>query len=390
MQRKSPLRPPPEYTRLRKEAPVSKAKIWDGSSVWLVSRYKDVVKVLTDSSFSKVRTHPGFPETGPGGKAAATATKPTFVDMDPPEHTQHRLMVENEFSVKNVESLRPKLEKIANDLIDDMKKKKQPIDLHVAYSLPVPTLMIYDMLGIPYEDHEFLERCNAIRTNGSATSAESSAASQDLMNYLSRLAEKKKIKGGNDMITRLLKQVHQGKLTNDELVAMTFLLLVAGNATTANMITLGVLTLVQHPDQLNELKKNPSLIKSAVEEILRYLTGSQFATRRVALKKVKIGNQTIEKNQGVWALNASANEDEDVFPNPTTFNIHRQPNPHLAFGEGIHRCVAEHLARAEIEIAINTLLQRLPNLQLAIPLEKIQYVNDSSRDFGVDALPIKW
>ena len=192
------------------------------------------------------------------------------------------------------------------------------------------------------------------------------------------------------MITRLWKQVHQGKLTHDELVAMTFLLLVAGNATTANMITLGVLTLIQHPDQLNELKKNPSLIKNAVEEILRYLTGSQFATRRVALKKVKIGNQTIEKNQGVWALNASANEDEDVFPNPTTFNIHRQPNPHLAFGEGIHKCVAEHLARAEIEIAINTLLQRLPNLQLAIPLEKIQYVNDSSRDFGVDALPIKW
>ncbi|UJR14381.1 hypothetical protein I4U23_001377 [Adineta vaga] len=391
MKRKSPLRPPPEYAKLRKEAPVTKAKIWDGSSVWLVSRHKDVVKVLTDSSFSKVRTHEGFPETGPGGKAAATATKPTFVDMDPPEHTQHRSMVENDFSMKNVESLRPKLEKIANNLIDEMKKKKQPVDLHISYSLPVPTFTIYDMLGIPYEDHDFLERCNAIRTNGSATSAESSAASQDLMNYLARLVEKKKKnKGGNDMITRLLKQVQQGKLTDEELVAMSFLLLVAGNATTANMITLGILTLLQHPNQLNELKKNPSLIKNAVEEILRYLTGSQFATRRVAIQKVQIGNQLIEKNQGVWALNASANDDEEVFKNPTQFDIHRQPNPHLAFGEGIHRCVAEHLARAEIEVAINTLLHRLPNLQLAVPFDKIEYVTDSSRDFGVNALPIKW
>jgi len=171
---------------------------------------------------------------------------------------------------------------------------------------------------------------------------------------------------------------------------MLFLLLVAGNATTANMITLGMLTLFQHPKQLKELKQNPSLIKNTVEEILRYLTGSQFATRRVAIQNVQVGNQIIKKNEGVWALNASANEDENVFQNPTEFNIHRKPNPHLSFGDGIHKCIAEHLARAEIQIAINILIRRLPNLQLAIPYDQIQYVTDPQRDFGVNDLPVKW
>jgi nitric oxide reductase len=171
---------------------------------------------------------------------------------------------------------------------------------------------------------------------------------------------------------------------------MSFLLLVAGNATTANMIVLGTLTLLQHPDQLAELRQNPSLIKGAVEEMLRYITASQFATRRVAIEDVEISGTTIKKGEGVWALNASANDDETVFPDPTRFDIHRQPNPHLAFGDGIHVCVAKHLARAELEIALGTLIRRLPNLQLAIPLDQVHYVTEPSRDFGVTALPVKW
>ncbi|CAF4300674.1 unnamed protein product [Rotaria magnacalcarata] len=195
----------------------------------------------------------------------------------------------------------------------------------------------------------------------------------------------------DDIISRLaIEQVKTGKLTHDELVAMSFLLLVAGNATTANTIVLGTLTLLQHPDQLAELRKDPSLIKSAVEEILRYLTGSQFATRRLALEDVEIGGITIKKGEGVWALNASANEDEDVFPNATRFDIHRQPNPQLAFGDGIHVCVAQDLARAEVQIAIGTLIRRCPNLQLAVSADELQYVTLAKRDFGVVALPVKW
>lgn len=171
---------------------------------------------------------------------------------------------------------------------------------------------------------------------------------------------------------------------------MSFLLLVAGNATTANMITLGVLTLLQHPDQLKQIRENPSLIKDAVEEIFRYLTGSQFATRRLAIEDVQIGDTLIKKGEGVWALNASADEDELVFKDPTRFDIHRKPNPHLAFGDGIHVCVAQDLARAEVQIAIETLIRRLPNLQLAIPADQLEYVTKASRDFGVAALPVKW
>jgi nitric oxide reductase len=187
MARSSPLRPPPEYTKLRKENPISKAKMWDGSLVWLVTRHKDVHTVLSDPRFSKVRTHPGFPETGPGGKAAARATKPTFVDMDPPEHTRHRNMVEPDFKMEKVESMRPDIQRIVDKIIDEMIGHTAPVDLFTSFALPVPTLVIYQLLGIPYEDHDFLEKCNSIRTNGSATSAESSAASKDLMSYLDRL-----------------------------------------------------------------------------------------------------------------------------------------------------------------------------------------------------------
>ena len=194
MERTLPLRPPAEYTKFRKESPIIKAKIWDGSLVWLVTRHADVHTILTDPRFSKVRTHPGFPETGPGGKAAAHATKPTFVDMDPPEHTRHRSMVHQDFTFDKVESMRPQIQQIVDELIDNLieKGKSESIDLLSSFAMPVPTLIIYKMLGIPYEDHEFLDKCNSIRTNGSATSAESSAASQDLMNYLSQLVNNKK------------------------------------------------------------------------------------------------------------------------------------------------------------------------------------------------------
>jgi nitric oxide reductase len=188
MARLSPLRPPADYTKLRKEHPVSKVKIWDGSLVWLVAGYNDVRTVLTDSRFSKVRTQPGFPETGPGGKTAAYATKPTFVDMDPPEHTRHRAMVEQDFTVEKVETMRPDIQQIVDKVIDEMSTAHaQSVDLVASFAVQVPTLVIYQMLGIPYEDNNFLEKCNAIRTNGSATSAESSAASKDLMDYLGHL-----------------------------------------------------------------------------------------------------------------------------------------------------------------------------------------------------------
>lgn len=391
MARTAPLRPPPDYTKFRKEQPILKARMWDGNLVWLITRHADVSKVLSDPRFSKVRTHPGFPETGPGGKAAAKAGKPTFVDMDPPEHTRHRGMVEQDFTAEKAEEMRPDIQQIVDQVLDDMLKNPQPVDLLSVYAMPVPTFVIYKMLGVPYEDHEFLEKCNAIRTNGSATSAESAQASKDLMDYLGRLVDKKMQNPTKDIISRLaIEQVQKGHLTHDELVSMSFLLLVAGNATTANMIALGTLTLLQHPDQLAELRKDPSLIKGAVEEIFRYLTGSQFATRRLALEDVQIGDQVIKKGEGVWALNASANEDESVFPDPTRFDIHRKPNPHLAFGDGIHVCVAQDLARAEVQIAIETLIRRLPNLQLAVPADELQYVTIPKRDFGVATMPVKW
>lgn len=187
MARTAPLRPPADYAKFRKEQPIVRARMWDGNLVWLVTRHADVSKVLTDPRFSKVRTHPGFPETGPGGKAAARTGKPTFVDMDPPEHTRHRGMVAEDFTPAKAEEMRADVQQIVDQVLDEMLQKAQPVDLLSAFAMPVPTLVIYKMLGVPYEDHDFLDKCNAIRTNGSGTSAESAQASKDLMDYLGRL-----------------------------------------------------------------------------------------------------------------------------------------------------------------------------------------------------------
>ncbi|GLC43162.1 hypothetical protein PLESTB_000856500 [Pleodorina starrii] len=390
------VEPPAEYSELRKSCPFARVKLWDESKVWLVSRYKDVCEALTNDDLSKVRTHPNFPELSPGGKAAAASTRsPTFVDMDPPQHTKFRGMVAHRFTREASEAMRPSIQQKATALVEEMARKGPPADLHEDFSIKLPFLVMYDMLGIPAADHGWISSNVAARSSGSSTAKDAATAANDLVEYMDRLVKSKTHNPGDDLISELVvNQLRPGHMAHDELVQTAFLLLVAGNATVATQIDLGVMTLLAHPDQLSALKADPErLAPKAVEEICRYHTGSSFALRRVAKRDTHINGQAIKAGEGVIALNQSANRDESVFPNPDKFDIHRDPNPEaseaLGFGYGTHVCIAEWLSRVELQVALTALFRRLPNLRLAVPESQIKF-SDPSRDVGVASMPVTW
>jgi nitric oxide reductase len=266
-----------------------------------------------------------------------------------------------------------------------------PVDLVQNFALPVPSYIIYTILGVPFEDLEFLTQQNSIRTNGSSTAREASAANQELLNYLHRLAEQRLKEPKDDLISKLMtEQVKTGKLDTADAVQMAFLLLVAGNATMVNMIALGIVTLFQNPSQLEELKRDPSVVSKFVEELSRFHTASAMAIRRVAKEDLEIGGKTIKKGEGVIASNLSANRDEEVFKDADKFDMHREwPEKELGFGWGEHRCIAEWLAKAEMRAVFGTIFKKLPNLKIAVPFDKIEYT-PLTRDVGIVKLPVTW
>jgi fungal nitric oxide reductase len=301
-------------------------------------------------------------------------------------------MVEPLFTQEHIDYLRPKIQKTVDLLLEAMLKAggEKAVDLVDKFALPVPSYIIYEILGVPFKDLEYLTQCNAIRSNGSATATEASNANQELLDYIGNLVEQRHAKPKDDLISKLVvEQVMPGHIEKSDAVQIAFLMLVAGNATMVNMINLGVVTLLQHPSQLEELKADPSLSKAFVEELCRFHTASAMAMRRVAKVDLTIGGRHIRAGEGVICSNQSANRDEEVFPDPDTFDMHRKRGSEeaLGFGWGPHRCVAEHLARAELEVVFATLFQKLPNLKLAIPFSEIKY-SPPTRDVGIIELPV--
>ncbi|WP_028810389.1 cytochrome P450 [Streptomyces flavidovirens] len=381
-----PFAPPPAYGEARRRSPVSPMSLWDGTAVWLVTGHQQMRTVLLDKRFSADARVPGFPFLSPGRKQLLTKATPSFLRLDDPEHSRLRRMLTGDFIVKRAEAQRPQIQRIVDEVLDRMTGHGSPADLVRDFALQVPSRVICLLLGVPYADHQFFESQTSALVDLSTPPEEIKAAMAELTGYLTRLAERKRREPDDSLLGRL---VARGELDEAECAAMGMVLLVAGHETTANMIALGTLALLRHPEQMARLRAEPSLMKGAVEELMRYLSVVHFGLPRAALEDVEIDGTLIRAGEGVLCMLSEANRDEALFQDPERLDITRDARRHLAFGFGVHQCIGQPLARAEMQIALETLLRRLPGLRLAVPYEELEYRTDKAV-YGVRELPVTW
>ncbi len=385
---------PPAYPFKRTCPFAPAAEYADGGSVrrvmfkdivpaWLVTDFNDVRAVLADRR-SSVKNIPD-PSRGDSGEEALPGF---FLAMDPPEQTRLRRMLSREFTPRRMEAMRPAVERIANQLVDAMLTQPGPVDLVEALALPLPSLVICELLGVPYDRHDWFQQETRKVLDSEAAPEEVGGAIAAVMEYLGELTVTKMDDPGDDLISLLLNHVRSDDLTLTEVSGMAAFLLMAGHETTGNMISLGVYALLEHPDQLEQLRQDPTLILAAVEELLRYLDIIGNLPRSLTAD-MEIDGQTFSAGDIVMVAMDAANRDENQFDDPNTLNIRRDARGHVAFGYGVHSCLGAQLARVELQVVIGTLLKRIPTLRVAIPAEEIQVKSDA-RIFGLKALPITW
>ncbi|MGW3183996.1 cytochrome P450 [Kitasatospora sp. NPDC001119] len=380
-----PFAPPPAYDQARQEEPVSRVTLWDGSTSWLVTRHEDVKAVLSDARFSSDSTRPGYPFISAGARQLNTG-RPTIIRMDAPEHTHFRRMLTGEFMIKKVEALRPEIQRIADELLDRMTDGRSGADLVHEFALPLPSLVICLLLGVPYQDHDFFQECSRVLLRRDSAAEDVADAQAKLVDYLIGLTETKRTHPDDGILSRL---VERGELSTQQIGDMGRLLLIAGHETTANMTALSVLALLRNPDQLAHLREHPESVPGAVEELLRYLTIVHSGVTRVATEDVDLGDVRIAAGEGVICMVNTANRDEREFPDGDELDLTRDARRHLAFGFGAHQCLGQPLARLELQIALATILRRLPGLRLTVPFEEVRFRGEMLI-YGVHELPIAW
>ncbi len=365
--------PYPMYRALRERSPISWSPLME---VWTFTRYDDVVAVLNDSRFSADRRQARnrFSEmvAQQEREFGPFARTQTMLSSDPPSHTRLRRLVSKAFTPRAVENLRPRIQQIVDQLLDEVRDQRE-LELVSQLAYPLPVIVIAEMLGVPPQDRaRFKQWSNAVvATLGGPFAppnvmAEARRSIEELAAYFSDFIADRRRQPRDDLISGLVAAEEQGQvLSEDEIIAMTILLLVAGNETTTHLISNGTLALLRNPDQLQVLRDDPSLMASAVEELLRY-TGPVHGTGRVAKEDIEIGGQVVKEGQVAFVLLSAANRDPEKFPDPDRLDVRRNPTDHVAFGDGIHFCLGAPLARAEAQIAIGAVLRRFPKLELQV------------------------
>ncbi|ROO84678.1 hypothetical protein EDD29_2205 [Actinocorallia herbida] len=368
-----------------RDGPPAKVRMADGSTTWLVGRHADARSVLADPRISADDTHPAYPKLLP---VPAEKGALSFLRFDDPEHGRMRRMLAAEFTVRRTNALRPSIEEAVDRLLDDMLAKDGPADLVADFALPLPSLVICVLLGVPYADHGFFQRASLEFLNVEADPAIAIAAAERLQEYLTRLIAAKVADPTDDLLGRVAAaQVVPGHLTEEELVLMARLLLIAGHETTANMLSLGTLLLLKSPDQLARLAADAPAV---TEELLRHLSIVHFGLPRTAREPVEVGGVTIGAGEGLVVSLSAANRDGAHFAgDPEAFDAAREPGHHVAFGFGAHQCIGAALARLEMNIALPRLFARAPGLALAIPPEDVVF-RPEQFVYGIAALPVTW
>ena len=366
--------PYPFYARMRAESPVFPVSVPFFGRGWLVTRYEDLVTVVKDDRFSrdilpKVRWLP---------RSVVVPMTRHMLSQDPPDHTRLRKLVSQAFTPRRIELLRGRIQAVCDELLDAAPRTGS-FDLVKGYAHPIPFTVIAELLGIPKEDRH---RFHTLVQGSLPISAPAGVLDIPialpytwlLMRYFRRLFAERRARPGDDLLSALVQAEEAGdRLDEDELLGMAILLLVAGYETTVHLISSAALALLQHPDQRARFVSEPGLTHSAIEELLRYTSPVEMTLPRILREDVTLSSVTIPRGEWVSGVVGSANRDESVFRNPDTLDLARDPNPHVAFGQGRHFCLGASLARMEAQIALTTLLARFPGLRLTQPGESLRW-----------------
>ncbi|WP_328916998.1 MULTISPECIES: cytochrome P450 [unclassified Streptomyces] len=390
MPRACPYAPPAAYEDFRAEGKVARVLDREGKPGWLTTDHEVARQMLGHSAASKNILRPGFPALFMAQPQLAKETKGFLIWMDPPEHTLYRHMLAGEFTVRRVKQMRPHIQALADECVDRLLDGPRPADLVHGFALPYTSLMISELLGVPYADRELFQRCTTAILSHESSEQDRKDAFGEVRALLGGIVELREKEPADDLISTMIRKYREADVYDrDHLVGMSVMLLGAGHETTANMVALGVMTLLDHPEQLAEVTADPELAPKAVEELLRYLSIGDQVTCRVATEDIEIAGALIKEGEGLISPNAAANRDPAVFADPETFDIHRNARPHLAFGYGIHQCLGQHLARTELEIAYTTLFRRLPGLRLDVPAQQLEF-KANALFYGLLELPVTW
>jgi len=385
--RTCPYHPPTAYDPLREARPLSRISLFDGRGVWVVTGHTTARELLSDPRLSSDRTLPAFPAPTPRF-AAVRNRRVALLGVDDPEHHTQRRMLVPSFTLKRVATLRPRIQQTVDRLLDRMAAQGPPTDLVDAFALPVPSMVICALLGVPYTDHDFFETQSRRLLRGPGA-ADIEDARNRLDAYFGSLIDRKEKDPGDGLLDELIHdQLREGTMDRAELISLATILLVAGHETTANMISLGTFTLLRHPEQLAELRAEPTLMSAAVEELLRFLSIAD-GLLRVATEDIEVAGRTIRAGEGVVFSTSVINRDAHAFPEPDALDWHRSARHHVAFGFGIHQCLGQNLARSEMEIALLSLFDRFPGLRLAAPADDIPFKPGDTIQ-GMLELPVTW
>ncbi|WP_331744479.1 cytochrome P450 [Streptomyces mirabilis] len=372
---------PPDGMRARH--PISRVSHPDGHVGWLVTGHSMVRRILADPRFSSRHELMHYPFPGGEGVVMPPAPPGHFTALDPPEHTKFRRLLIGRFTVRRMRQLTGRIEQITADRLDAIAGKGSPADIVADYAYPIPALTTCELLGVPVEDHELFQREVRLMNALDAGEDQVAAAMTAVQDYLRELIAAKRSRPTDDVLSELAAT----DLTDEELEGVGLVLLAAGLDTTANTLSLGMLALLDRPEQLAAVRDDPATTDRAVEELLRYLSVVELILKS-ALEDVELDGHVIRAGDTVTLAVGAANRDPEHFPAPDRLDVGRQALGHLAFGHGIHQCLGQQLARVEMRIACPALLRRFPGLRLAVPRDEIRLRTGSIT--GLHRLPVAW
>jgi cytochrome P450 len=385
-----PFDPPRRVTELRESRPVSPLVFPDGHVGWLVTGYDAVRQLMSDTRFSSCQDIGTFhmPYEVPGMPVVTEPSPPPpgiFIAMDPPEHTWLRQKVAGAFTARRMRTLTEHITGIARRTVDEMVRATPPVDLVPAFALPVSSLVICELLGVPDDDRDRFQADSVRFLDQELSFDEQMAAYASMSAHLADLVARKRADPGDDILSDLARH---DDLTLDDLTGMAFVLLLAGQGTSADVLALGTFALLEHPAQLAALRDDPTLVPGAVEELLRHLSVVDILFR-YATEDIELGGETIGRGSTVVVSLLAADHDPRRFPDADRLDVRRTARGHLSFGHGVHQCLGQELARIEMRAGFDALLRAVPDLELAVPADEVR-LKTHMRIYGVHELPVRW